>query len=221
MIDPANIEALRTIREAAAGDVTWALTGSLSFALQGVPVDPTDVDVQTDEPGAYALERRLSRLDDAAVAVRDPVSFSTGDGIRSHFGVLAVGGVRVEVMGALQKRVDGNWEPPVDVAERRTWIAVDGRHGAPADDWSDRGADPGGTEGDASFRVPVLPLAYEATAYERLGRSERAALLREHAGEDGRVEERGADGRGVERTGSDDAATGHPEPAGDGREDKT
>ncbi len=79
-------------------DVVWALTGSLGHALQGVPVEVHDIDLQTDESGAYAVERSLSEY-----AVR-PVAHSQGERIRSHFGVFEVRGVRVEVMGALQKR---------------------------------------------------------------------------------------------------------------------
>ncbi len=131
--------------------VPWALTGSTSFALQGVPVEPDDVDVQTTAHGAHEVEARF------ADSVVDPVARSSGDGVRSHFGVLSVAGVRVEVMGGLQKRVDGEWEPPVDVTEHREFVTLDDR------------------------RVPVLSLSYEAAAYERLGRQERAALLREYA----------------------------------------
>jgi len=29
-------------------DVNWAVTGSLGFALQGVPVEPHHIDIQTD-----------------------------------------------------------------------------------------------------------------------------------------------------------------------------
>lgn len=135
-------------------DEPWALTGSASFALQGVPVEPNDIDVQTTEAGAYAIESAF------ADRVVEPVSFSAADRITSHFGALELGGVRVEVMGAVRKRrPDGTWEPPVDVREHRRFVDLDGRS------------------------VPVLSLQYEAAAYERLGRDERAALLSEHATE--------------------------------------
>lgn len=45
----------------------WALTGSASFALQGVPVDPDDIGLQTTEAGARAVESRVGG------AVTDPV----------------------------------------------------------------------------------------------------------------------------------------------------
>lgn len=132
--------------------VTWALTGSTSFALQDVPLTPNDIDVQTTESGAYEIEELFSEQ------VINPVSFSESDAIRSHYGALELNGVRVEVMGALQKRrTDGTWESPVDITEHRRFVDI------------------------VDIRIPVLSLQYEAEAYERLGRSARAALLSEYA----------------------------------------
>lgn len=128
--------------------LVWALTGSTAFALQGVSVEPHDIDVQTDAAGAVAIAARFPE------AVVQPVAFSGTERIRSHFGVLEIGGLRVEIMGALQKRLpDGGWEAPVDVAALRRWITV------------------------GELRLPVLDLAYEARAYRWLGRIDRAELL--------------------------------------------
>ena len=57
---PACLAVLRDLCLALAdGQVNWVLTGSLAFALQGLPVEPRDVDVQTDQVGALAC--RLQR----------------------------------------------------------------------------------------------------------------------------------------------------------------
>jgi|GEM_PF-6820526 len=40
--------------------VVWALTGSCSFALQGLPVSVHDIDLRTDARGAYAIEQLFS-----------------------------------------------------------------------------------------------------------------------------------------------------------------
>lgn len=154
-LPPEHAAAVRTLVDrlgADPADPDWALTGSASFALQGVPVDPDDVDVQTDADGAYRIQSAFSDR------VVDPVSHSEGDRIRSHYGELRIEGVAVEVMGGVETRSDDDaWTGPVDVAEHRRFASLDGRS------------------------VPVLSLSYEADAYERLGRDERAALLREHA----------------------------------------
>ncbi|RKZ25640.1 hypothetical protein DRQ20_04710, partial [bacterium] len=80
--------------------------------------------------------------------------FSSTDKIRSHFGELRIDGVKVEIMGDVQKRLpDGGWEEPVDVEKHRKFIQVEG------------------------MRVPVLKLEYEYRAYLILGRKERAEIL--------------------------------------------
>ena len=155
-LGPAHRAAVETLATTLAETtVAWALTGSTSFALQGVPLDPNDVDVQTTESGAYRIEEMF------ADEVVDPVTFAEGEGIRSHFGALDVEGVRVEVMGAVEREAaDGTWESAVDVAACREFLDMDGT------------------------AVPVLPLGYEAQAYEQLGRDDRAALLREYVDEE-------------------------------------
>ncbi len=128
--------------------VAWAITGSTGMALQGVQLEVHDVDLQTSAAGAYAIGERL-----AAWAVT-PVCERIAPHIRSHLGVFEIDGLKVEVMGGLQKRVEGVWEPPVDIGPLRCWVR----------------------RGDVT--LPVLSLVYEEQAYRKLGRIERADLLR-------------------------------------------
>jgi hypothetical protein len=154
-IRPEHARVLEELTSRLSGsDVTWALTGSLGHRLQGVPVEVHDVDIQTDEHGAYRIERIFR--DEVVRAVHERSSSA----IRSHFGQLLIGGVEVEVMGGVQKRLpDGSWERPVDVAEHRVLVS-----------WG-------------PLEIPVLSLQYEAQAYQILGRHDRAALLRRHCGD--------------------------------------
>lgn len=128
----------------------WAITGSIAFALRGLDfVSPGDLDLQTDAVGAYEIERLL-----AEYSVR-PVRFSEAGNIRSHFGVLQIDGITVEIMGDIQhRRPDGKWTDPVNIVAQREWVEVEG------------------------LRLPVLSLEYEAEAYRRLGREETARRLR-------------------------------------------
>jgi hypothetical protein len=131
--------------------IDWALTGSTSHALQGIPITPNDIDVQTSECGAFLIEDRFSEN------VREPVSYVESEDIKSYLGELEVDGISVEIIGDIQKRQnEGEWEPPVNVAAHRKFVHVH------------------------DLRVPVLTIEYEVKAYEQLGREERAALLREH-----------------------------------------
>ncbi|MBN1440298.1 MAG: hypothetical protein JW929_12900 [Anaerolineales bacterium] len=127
----------------------WAITGSLGFALQGMQVEVHDVDLQTDRAGAYEIERRFS-----SYVVR-PAAFSGTERIRSHFGALEINGIKVEIMGDLQKRLpDGHWEDPVDVRRHLRRILWGG------------------------MNLPVLSMEYEYQAYRMLGREEQAERLR-------------------------------------------
>ncbi len=129
--------------------VNWVVTGSFSFALRGVPIRPNDIDLQTDARGAYKIERLCSSY------VVLPVTWTESDRVRSHFGRLSIQGVTVDVMGDLEKCLpNGEWEDPPDLERHKRVILVDG------------------------MQIPVLSLAYEAAAYEKLGRTARARQLR-------------------------------------------
>jgi hypothetical protein len=130
--------------------VDWALTGSAGHRLQGVDVPVRDIDVQTDADGARAVGEALAEYVVEAPRPR------TSPLIRSVFGRFLVAGVEVELMGGMchRRSPDAPWGPPVDPADHRRIVHY------------------------AGFDVPVLDLAYEADAYDLMGRHERAALLR-------------------------------------------
>ena len=150
MITVRHLNVLRVIVQRLEGQaIDWAVTGSCGFALQGLDVAVHDIDLQTDAAGAYAIERVL------ADKSRRKVEFSAAERIRSHFGALEIDGVKVEIMGDIQKRQgDGTWEAPVNIRSHRRWVMF----------------------GD--LRIPVVSLEYELTAYLALGRAERAEMLR-------------------------------------------
>lgn len=150
MIDLLYLDVLRQIHVRLSNtDVNWVVTGSLGFALQGVPVQPNDIDLQTDKAGAYAIERRFSD-----VVIRK-VKFSATERIKSHFGALQIDGIKVEIMGDIQKRgSDGVWEEIVDPARYKRMVEING------------------------MLMPVLSLEYEYQAYLKFGRIERAKMLR-------------------------------------------
>lgn len=149
MIEPRTLSALRVLWMRLKGcGSAWAITGSLGMALQGMDVEVHDVDLQTSRDGAYEIESLLSDF------VQDPVGLSASEHIRSYFGSFEINRVCVEVMGDLQKWVDGAWEEPVNVEKYRQWVVV------------------------GEMRVPVLSLEYECEAYRKLGRIERAEEIR-------------------------------------------
>ncbi len=146
-VSQAHLRALQLIAGRIGGAIDWVLTGSAGMALQGAPFEVNDLDIQTDRDGAYRLAELLR---DCAVT---PVRFLASEQVCSHLGEYEVAGVKVEVMGAVERLVAGVWERPVDVRAHRRWVDVDG------------------------LSVPVLDLAYEVQAYRKMGRVERAEAL--------------------------------------------
>lgn len=139
---------LRIWERLARENVLWTVTGSTSFALQGMDLPVHDIDLQTDAEGAYLIEKRLSEF------VQVPVHFCGSEKIRSHFGKFQWDGIEIEVMGEVQKaHPDGSWEMPTDVLRWRRYIDFEGR------------------------RIPVLDLEYEIEAYRKIGRPERAEQI--------------------------------------------
>ena len=118
MIYPTYMAVLRQLStELKESRVNWVVIGSLSCALQGLPFEPHDIDIQTDKQGAYEIERRFSSQ------VSRKVTFSSTERMRSHFGALLIEGIVVEIMGDIQKRLeDGTWETPVDLRSQRQFI---------------------------------------------------------------------------------------------------
>lgn len=150
MISHGQQEVIMLLTEQMKGrKLVWALTGSASFVLQGMSVPVHDIDIQTDDKSAYAVAGLLREF------IVKPVCFSTSVAIRSHFGELNIHGVKVEIMGAVQKRLpDGGWEEPVDVNAMLKKVLYMG------------------------VEIPVLPLEYECEAYRKLGRIEKADSIR-------------------------------------------
>ncbi len=150
MIEPDLVKVLHKLcAHLNTDEVVWAVTGSLGFALHGMDVEIHDVHIQTDKSGAYEIERRF-----LPHVVRG-VEFSSSHKIRSYFGELNIDGVKVEIMGDIQKRLpDGLWESPVDVCDKTCLIDCEG------------------------VIVPAISLEYECEAYYKLGRTEKANQIR-------------------------------------------
>ena len=153
MINPSFLDVLRKLyMRLNVTNINWAVTGSLCFALQGVPVEVVhDIDLQSDEAGVYEIERLF------ADSVTRKVALSSSNNIRSHLGALMIDGVKVELMGDVAKRPDDNseWDEPTDLNRVKRFVTID------------------------DMRVPVLDLEYEYQAYLKMGRTAKAQMLRE------------------------------------------
>lgn len=132
-------------------EITWALTGSLAFSLQGIPYCPNDIDIRTDKVGAYAFGKIFSSY------LTDPVAKRfDSERVSSHLGKFNILSVEVEVMGDMQfKSSAGSWDVPENIQPWIRWISFDGH------------------------KIPVLSLDFEAKTYQLLGRHKKALVLTE------------------------------------------
>lgn len=125
----------------------WGLTGSTSFAIQGLNVEPHDIDIQTDKSSAYILGNLLKKYEIQQVA------FCGNDKIKSHFGKFVIDGMEVEIMGDIQKKTNNQWEAVIPIQSLLDYACWNG------------------------LQIPVIKLTHEVDAYKKLGRIEKVKLI--------------------------------------------
>ncbi len=130
-------------------DTLWALTGSAGLRLQGLDLSVHDIDLQTDARTIYLLEKELAEF------MKAPVHVWESEHTLSYHGQAEIHGLQVEFLGDVRHRgEDGVWQPPVDIQSVLVWV-----------EW--RG-----------LQIPVLSLAHEVEAYEKMGRTQKAEMIR-------------------------------------------
>lgn len=123
--------------------IDWVLVGSTNLALQGVDVTPHDIDILTDEKGAFSISELLGDHE-----VRK-VEYKESENLASYLGEFRIDGIKVEVMGDLKiKRPDGTWYRELVI----------------------RGAKKAKV---GEMEVPLYPLEKELEGYKILGRVEK------------------------------------------------
>ena len=134
----------------------WALTGSAGLRLQGLDLSVNDLDVQTDAGTVFLLEKKLSPF------MKSPVHLWETEHTLSYHGQADIQGLQVELLGDIRRRLaDQTWSESLEI--EAVVVRVE---------WHD-------------WEVPVLSLEHEALAYERMGRGQKAELIRAALREEG------------------------------------
>ena len=127
----------------------WALTGSAGLRLQGLDLSVNDLDLQTDAATVFLLEKILSQY------MKVPVHPWQTAHTLSYHGQAEIQGLQVELLGDIRHRLaDQTWSESLEIGSLLVWVKWHG------------------------LEVPVLSLEHEALAYEKMGRMQKAALIR-------------------------------------------
>jgi hypothetical protein len=127
----------------------WTLTGSAGLRLHGLDISVNDLDLQTDASTIFLLEKKLSPF------IKSTVHFWETEHTLSYHGQAEIQGLQVELLGDIRHRLaDQTWSESLQIESVLVWV-----------EWHD-------------LEVPVLSLEHEALAYERMGRTQKAALIR-------------------------------------------
>ena len=99
MIAENKKKALKIISEKLKGKkINWCLIGSTNLALQGVNVNPHDIDILTDKKGAYQIGKYLKEYE------IEPTHWRESKNLASHYGKFEINNTEIEVIGELQKK---------------------------------------------------------------------------------------------------------------------
>jgi len=151
MLPDAHLRALRELSRllGPCGGLVWALTGSASFALQGMDIPVNDIDVAADRDSALRIGALLEDC-----CIKPVEADSAARYVRSYYGQFRLEGVDVDLMGDSRRMdLDGSWTEPAFLPPLIEWVSV------------------------SSLRLPVLSLAFEEQAYRLLRRDERADAI--------------------------------------------
>ena len=101
--------------------IEYCIVGSVSLFLEGVPVEPSDIDVLTTKASAFKIDELLSSHRVLECKLRESNNF------RSYFGKYKIDCIDVEIMGELQIRKNGKWSKPLIPSSIETkYVTVDG-----------------------------------------------------------------------------------------------
>lgn len=84
----------------------WMIVGSASLVLQGIKLDPADIDIFTNKDDAFEIYNSLSQY--GTQEVKESLSSSLR--FRSWFGKLMINGILVEINGDPEIKIEnGDW----------------------------------------------------------------------------------------------------------------
>ncbi len=142
-MDKKFIDVLKLVtKKMATADVRWMVFGSCGLALNGMQIQPDDIDILTDEEGILKINQALIDYKIQLPKIASSVI------IDSTMGKFLLNGCSIEVMCnfKVKSQADGQWYEMSHLLEHPNIIDLD------------------------NFQIPVLPLTKSIELYRLMGR---------------------------------------------------
>lgn len=149
------LNALEVIAEALSGkNIEWAIIGSLSQFLQGLEIEPKDIDIISSREGAKTIQESLKEH------LVEKLHYKETESYKAHYCAFNIKGVEVEVLGELVNKVpEGDlWTETKKFSAKRNVFYN-------------------------NLIIPVISLEQELCAQTRLGKKDRAQRIKQLLGE--------------------------------------
>lgn len=150
MISQNILQALKIITEKLSDQkINWVLIASANLALQGVDVEPKDIDILTDKEGAILIGQVLREY------AIEPVRYMETKRFNGYRGKFEINGAEVEVIGELKNKIPQGdlWTETKSFLEKK-WIKYEG------------------------LKIPVINLEQEYHAYQKMGKLDKAEKIK-------------------------------------------
>jgi len=120
--------------------IEWVLIGSVSLALQGVDIEPKDIDILSNKDDALKTNILLKNFEIS------PVKFMRSERFKSYRGTFQVNGIDIDIIGDFRVLIDNSWFSLSERLFTRKFIEVE------------------------NITLPVSPLQDQLTMYKKLQR---------------------------------------------------
>ncbi len=125
----------------------WYIIGSCSLFLQGVNIEPNDIDILTDSEGIELIKKTCKYF-----VIDDIISKDNGE-IRSIYGKITISNISIDVMAIPENKVGDKWIAHDEVSNHKKTVEID------------------------SIKIPVRDLLYEKEIYERIKDEKKVAAI--------------------------------------------
>ncbi len=143
------IDCLKTLNGLVCDEFNWCVIGSSSLFLQGVPINPNDIDILTDEQGIKLIKKHCSPF------IYEDMNYKQDETktLKSIHGRLVINHVNIDIISSIENLVDGRWISHDNIETHKVSLK------------------------EGCFEVNLRSIAYEKEIYQRIGDESKLKIL--------------------------------------------